>query len=96
MYPELDQGQIEAVRKLRNGCILCGGVGSGKSRTGLVYYFCKVCGGKINGKDHGYETDYVPMEKPIDLYIITTARKRDTREWEKELNLFLLHTSKQS
>lgn len=90
MYPELDRGQIEAVRKLRNGCILCGGVGSGKSRTGLVYYFCKVCGGKINGKDHGYETDYVPMEKPIDIYIITTAKKRDKREWDEELIPFLL------
>lgn len=90
MNPELDQGQLEAVQKLRNGCILCGGVGSGKSRTGLVYYFTKVCGGMIDGKDHGYESDYVPMNKPLDIYIITTAKKRDNREWELELADFLL------
>ncbi len=90
MNPKLDAGQIEAVQKLRNGNILCGGVGSGKSRAGLAYYFCKVCGGKINGKDHGYESDYVPMKRPLDLYIITTAKKRDNREWEHEMSPFLL------
>lgn len=90
MNPKLDAGQIEAVQKLRNGNILCGGVGSGKSRAGLAYYFCKVCGGKINGKDHGYESDYVPMKCPLDLYIITTAKKRDNREWEHEMSPFLL------
>ena len=78
--PQLDQCQREAVNKLRNGNILCGEVGSGKSRTGLAYYFCKVCGGRINGTELGYESDYVPMTKPLDLYIITTARKRDTLE----------------
>lgn len=31
--------QKDAVNKMRNGCILNGGVGSGKSRTGLYYYF---------------------------------------------------------
>ena len=83
--PQLDSCQREAVNRLRNGNILCGEVGSGKSRTGLAYYFCKVCGGRINGTEIGYEEDYVPMKKPIDLYIITTARKRDTMEWEDEL-----------
>ena len=32
------------------------------------------------------------MKKPKDLYIITTARKRDTIEWEGELAYFLLTT----
>lgn len=91
--PQLDSYQREAVNKLRNGNILCGEVGSGKSRTGLAYYFCKVCGGRINGKELGYESDYVPMTKPIDLYIITTARKRDTMEWDDELIPFLLSTN---
>lgn len=31
--------QLEAVEKMSNGCILNGGVGSGKSRTALYYYF---------------------------------------------------------
>lgn len=44
--------QQEALNKLMSGSILCGGVGSGKSRTSLAYYFIKECGGeiKVNGK----------------------------------------------
>ena len=33
------------------------------------------------------------MQNPRDLYIITTARKRDTKEWEGELVPFLLSTN---
>lgn len=75
---------MNAVKQMRNGCILCGGVGTGKSRTGLVYYF-RQNGGMIGG------TTYHPMKKPQDLYIITTARKRDTLEWEKELIPFQMY-----
>ena len=76
--------QLNAVRHMKNGCILCGGVGSGKSRTALAYYYIHE-GGEIN------TDDYVPMsDPPEDLYIITTARKRDTLEWEKELLPFLM------
>ena len=60
--------QRDAVGRMKNGCILCGGVGSGKSRTALAYY-----GLKGGGRD---------------LYIITTARKRDTKDWEGELSPF--------
>lgn len=74
--------QMDAVNRMKNGCILNGGVGSGKSRTGLYYYF-KEQGGSIN-------PDYVPMKNPRDLYIITTAMKRDSLEWEGELSYFLL------
>lgn len=76
--------QLSAVNQMKNGCVLCGGVGSGKSRTALAYYY--ICdGGKI-GTD-----EYVPMsDPPKDLYIITTARKRDTLEWEGEFSPFLL------
>ena len=81
---ELRDYQLEAVNKLHNGNILCGGVGSGKSRTALAYYF-KECGG-------GLGDTYIPMTDPIDLYIITTARKRDTLEWENELCPFLIST----
>lgn len=88
MYPKLDEGQIRALEKLQNGNILCGGVGSGKSRTGLAYYFCRVCGGSMNGKQRGLDRDLVPMLYPKDLYIITTAKKRDKREWDDELIWF--------
>lgn len=92
MNPKLDRHQQEAVNQLRNGNILCGEVGSGKSRTGLAYYFCKVGRGMIDGKKKGQESDYVPMLCPMDLYIITTAKKRDKGEWEDELIPFLLST----
>lgn len=79
--------QLDAVGRMKNGCILCGGVGSGKSRTALAYYYEKN-GGQLN------TTKYVRMrQKPKDLYIITTARKRDTLEWEGELSPFLLSTN---
>lgn len=75
--------QREAVDRMFTGCILNGGVGSGKSRTGLYYYF----------KEHGGSMDpYVPMKNPKDLYIITTAKKRDTFEWQQELLPFYLTT----
>ena len=79
--------QIDAISKMKTGCILNGGVGSGKSLTSLSYYYLK------NGGDIGFLKggDYIPMEDPPkDLYIITTARKRDTLEWEGELSPFLL------
>lgn len=78
--------QLDAVSRMRNGCILCGGVGSGKSRTSLAYYY-KEQGGVLGTKN------YVRMKNPKDLYIITTARKRDTLEWEGELSYFLLSTN---
>ena len=80
---ELRDYQIDAVNRLQNGYILCGGVGSGKSLTSLAYYF-KENGGRLH--------PYKPMKTPQDLYIITTARKRDTLEWEGELVPFLLST----
>lgn len=75
--------QIEAIEKMHNGSILCGKVGSGKSRTSLAYYFMKECGGSVID-------EYIPMCHPKNLYIITTARKRDTKEWEGELVPFLI------
>lgn len=82
---ELRDCQIDAVNQMRNGCILCGDVGSGKSRTSLAYYY-KEQGGVL-GSD-----SYVWMKDPKDLYIITTARKRDTCEWGEEMAPFLLST----
>ena len=84
MNIQLYNHQKEALRHMHNGCILCGGVGSGKSRTSLAYYMQTQCGKLdpyILAKSH-----------PKDLYIITTARKRDTLEWEAELSPFLMST----
>lgn len=75
--------QIEAINSLKPGSILCGGVGSGKSISALAFYYIKICKGNI-GKD------FCPMKEPLDLIIITTARKRDTLEWNKELLPFSL------
>ena len=83
--PFLYDYQEKAVENMRNGCILNGGVGSGKSRTGLYYYFSK-CGGKIDAYN------YTPMTNPKNLLILTTAMKRDKHEWDRELIPFLLST----
>ena len=69
LYPH----QRKAVEQLKNGSILCGGVGTGKSRTALYYYWDKVLKRNTSGPS---------------LYIITTARKRDTKDWEKEAEAF--------
>ena len=81
--PFLRDYQLEAVNKLKNGNILCGGVGAGKSRTGLYYYF-KEQGGFID------DGEYIKMNNPKDLYIITTAKKRDSQEWELEMAPYLI------
>lgn len=78
--------QTEVLDRLHNGSVLVGGVGSGKSITSLAYYY--ICQkGKIRNGDL-----YGKMQNPKDLYIITTAKKRDTLEWEKELSHILLST----
>lgn len=78
--------QLEAVKKMHNGCILCGDVGSGKSRTSLAYYCMQQ---NRSGNTIVYEKIRQTVE---DLYIITTARKRDTFEWDSELANFRMST----
>jgi len=80
LYPH----QQDAVTRMFDGCILNGGVGSGKSITGLYYYF-QSYGGR---KDDIH--DYIPMKDPPDLYIITTAKKRNDLEWEGDMGPFIL------
>lgn len=89
MAINLDKGQLKAIDQMKNGCILCGGVGSGKSRTALTYFYMKVCDGQLN--INGLGSDISPTNLK-DLYIITTAKKRDTHEWEKELEPFGIDT----
>lgn len=84
LYPH----QKEALRKMFDGCVLNGTVGSGKSRLGIYYYFSKY-GGKIENQK------YTPMKKnPPDLYIFTTAKKKHDMEFEEELIPFMLYPDK--
>lgn len=85
MNIQLFDYQLKAIDKLDTGKILVGGVGSGKSLTALAYYYVQN-GGVLGAKN------YVRMKKPQDLYIITTARKRDTFEWDQELTHLYLST----
>lgn len=84
MVLELMPHQIKAVREMHNGCILIGGVGTGKTITSLMYYYTKVCGGIPQIKNFSFK----PMERPKDLYVITTARKRDDLDWPLEAAYF--------
>ncbi len=87
MSLQLSPAQIDAVNRMRDGCILCSDTGSGKSRTSLAYYYTQY-GGQLG------DGEYVHMHDPPDLYIITTAKKRDDKEWETELSHFLLTKDK--
>ena len=85
MSIELYEHQKKALPKLKNGSILCGGVGSGKSRTALAYFLLNECNGSL---------ETLEINKPKDLYIITTARKRDTNEWVDECVPFMFENIK--
>ena len=72
--------QLQAIEELGNGKILWGGVGVGKSLTALGYYMKKEA---IN--DDG---------NPVDLVVITTAKKRDSLDWEQEAAKFGISTNR--
>lgn len=86
MPVQLFDYQLDAVKRIKNGSLVCGGVGSGKSLTSLAYYY-KFNGGTID-KDGYLVSD---MFMPQDLYVITTAHKRDTLEWHSELKNIRLY-----
>lgn len=86
----LAEHQLGALEKMHNGCILRGDVGSGKSRTALAYYYISVCGGGLKINNEGSLRE---MKTPRDLFIITTAKKRDDGSWFDELAPFCITKS---
>lgn len=89
LYPH----QLKALKEMKNGIILKGGVGTGKSITSIAYYFIRDSGGNLNVNGTG---DFEPFKRPKDLYIITTARKRDGKDWEGECAPFGLSTEREA
>jgi NAD-dependent DNA ligase (contains BRCT domain type II) len=74
--------QIQAVRQLQNGSILAGCVGSGKTLTSLAWYLTSVCNAASFKK--GGSLAKKKVKGSPTLYVITTAKKRDSLEWEEE------------
>lgn len=84
MPVKLHPHQEVAVEKMHNGCILYGDVGVGKTITSLGYYFTKVCGGEIN--------KWGSMQTPKDVYVITTAKVRDSKGFELQAAHYGIHS----
>lgn len=89
---ELAPHQRKAARELHNGAILKGGVGTGKTRTTMYYYFTAVCNGRVSVNGKG---DTIAPQRPRDIYVITTARKRDELDWEVEAAKFGVSTDRE-
>lgn len=89
MRVDLRPHQLEVLNKIHNGCILRGGVGSGKSITILTYFFTRVMKGSLvlNGMGEVEPFQHPDINK---LLIITPAKKRNDLEWERECTRFSL------
>lgn len=91
MIIEMGTHQVQALDRIRNGCVLHGGTGSGKSRAALAYYYKEHGGNVVQIDENLVELDG-KMRFPRDLYVITTAQKRDKLEWEGEMAPFSITT----
>lgn len=83
MSVKLHAHQTKALEEMKNGCILYGGVGVGKTITSLAYYYTKVCGGELN--------KWASMSTPKDVYVITTAKVRDSQAFELQAGKMGVH-----
>lgn len=78
---QLTPYQSDAVERLHNGSVLVGGTGSGKTISSLVYVYEKLLGGETPVyPGHGFSTP----KNSIPVYVITTPKKRDSLDWQKE------------
>lgn len=93
MAVELRSHQLKALEKMKNGCILNGDVGSGKSITAGAYFYTKVCGGDLRINGFG---GLGAMQEPRDVVVITTARKRKSLDWEDEFRAFGISTNRET
>lgn len=77
---KLKPHQRDAVDLMSNGCVLAGGVGTGKTHTAIAYAVEKVMGGDLL-RDH-------PVKVGCDIVVITTAKKRDDFDWQRTASQF--------
>ena len=81
---QLTDYQINAIKRMKNGCVLRGGTGSGKTLTSLVYIFENV----LNGQTPIYPGHkYIKTKDTTPVYVITTPKKRDSGDWESEASI---------
>lgn len=81
LYPH----QSKAIKEMHNGCILTGDVGSGKTITSLAYFYTRVAKGQFRTSS---DDTFKPMAKPRNIYVFTTARKRNDLDWYKDAAKF--------
>lgn len=79
--------QLTALEKMHNGSILTGGVGSGKTITSVAYFTSVVCGG---GEPFDGVSELTEFTRPTDVIVITTAKQRDSKDWERQFAGFRL------
>ena len=81
---QLTDYQIDAIKRMKNGCVLRGGTGAGKTLTSLVYIFEKV----LEGQTPIYpKHKYIKPTNKTPVYVITTPKKRDSGDWTSEAAL---------
>src|SRR5436190_13354595 len=81
---ELRPHQAAALQQLSNGKILWGATGTGKGRVAIAYYEKEALQDADRGDGHK------------DIYIITTAKKRDDKDWEDDASRIGLGKSEDS